>query len=205
MLAQVYAERMAEPGRRERMSYADYLAAEVRSETKHEYLDGEVHAMAGGTPEHAALAMALGASLVRALEGRPCRVFSSDLRLRIRETKLSTYPDLTVVCGTLEVDEEDPNAALNPVVVVEVLSETTAAYDRGAKAAHYRRIPSLREYVLVAQDEQRIEVHRRNAAGVFEIHEFGPGEDVELASIGARFPVSPIYANPLGGGPASAP
>lgn len=186
------------------MTYAEYLEAEARSEAKHEYLDGEVHAMAGGTPEHAALAMAFGASLVSALDGRPCRVFSSDLRIRVRETKLSTYPDLTVVCGALEVDGDDPHAVLNPIVVVEVLSETTAAYDRGPKAAHYRRIASLREYVLVAQDERRIEVHRRNAAGFFEIHEFGPGEDVVLESIGARFALGGVYANPLAGEPPSA-
>ncbi len=189
---------MAEPADRARMTYAEYLEAEARSGVKHEYLDGEVHAMAGGTPEHAALAMAFGASLMRALDGRPCRVFSSDLRVRIRETNLSTYPDLTVVGHALELDEEDPQAVLNPAVIVEILSETTAAYDRGPKAAHYRRIPSLREYVLVAQDEQRIEVHRRNAAGFFEIHEFGPGEEVALESIGATFPVSAVYANPLG-------
>jgi Uma2 family endonuclease len=124
------------------MTYAEYLAFEEASLEKHEFLNGEVFAMAGGTLEHPALAMALGAALINALRDRPCRLFSSDLRVRIRATGLTTYPDISVACGKAEVDNEDPHALVNPVLIVEVLSDSTEAYDRGEKAAHYRHIPS---------------------------------------------------------------
>jgi Uma2 family endonuclease len=179
------------------MSYAEYLAAEQRSEVRHEYLHGEVSAMAGGTPLHAALAAALIQHLGNALRGKPCRVYSSDLRVRIRETGLTTYPDLSVVCGKLETDVEDATAVINPVVLIEVLSESSEAYDRGAKAAHYRRIPSLREYVLVSQVEPAIEVFRRNERGNFELLEARKGERFELASLDVALDVDTIYADPL--------
>lgn len=147
------------------MSYAEYLAFEEASETKHEYLDGEVFAMAGGTITHSALAMAVGTALSNALRDRRCRVLSSDARVRSKKTRLATYPDVTVVCQSIEVDDDDAHGVLNPTLIVEVLSESTEGYDRGAKAAHYRRIPSLREYVLVSQREPLIEVYRRNERG----------------------------------------
>ena len=113
---------------------------------------------------------------------------------------LSTYPDVAVVCGQLATAADDEHAAVNPVVLVEVLSETTEGYDRGAKAAHYRRIPSLREYVLVSQAEPRIEVHRRTDSGRWEILDARPGESIELASLGIRLDVAAVYANPLAAG-----
>lgn len=181
-----------------RMEYGEYLALEERSAAKHEYLRGEVLAMAGGTPEHAALASAMTVALGTALRGRPCRLFSSDLRIRVAETDLTTYADVAVVCGRLEVAPDDRNAATNPVVIVEVLSDSTEAYDRGAKFAHYRRLPSLREYVLVAQDARRVEVYRRNESGRFELFEFVGGQTLELASISVSVGVDELYANPLG-------
>jgi len=179
------------------MSYAEYLAAEAKSDVRHEFLDGEVFAMAGGTPEHAALAAAVIAGLINALRGKPCRVYSSDLRVRVEATGLTTYPDASVVCGQLETSAQDPNAIVNPVVLIEVLSESTESYDRGAKAAHYRRIPSLREYVLVAQHEPLVEVYRRNEHGRFELFEARPGEPLELSSVGAALDVRALYENPL--------
>jgi Uma2 family endonuclease len=181
------------------MTYAEYLAAEAVSDVRHEFLNGEVWAMAGGTPEHAALALAVGSELREALRGKPCRAFSADLRVRVVDTGLSTYPDVTVVCGQLEAAPDDPDAVTNPIVLVEVLSESTEGYDRGAKAAHYRRIPSLREFVLVSQAEPRIEVHHRAESGRWELLEARPGETIELSSIGARLDVGAVYANPLGG------
>jgi Uma2 family endonuclease len=180
-----------------RMTYAEYVAAEEVSDVRHELLHGEVFAMARGTPEHAALAAAFLRELGLALRGRPCRVYSSDLRVRIRETSLTTYPDASVVCGNLETDPDDPNAVVNPIVLVEVLSESTEAYDRGSKAAHYRRIPSLREYVLVAQDEARIEVYRRAEHGRWELLEARAGERIELASLGVALDVGAVYDDPL--------
>jgi Uma2 family endonuclease len=189
---------MARPAPIVRMTYAEYLAAEKVSEIRHEYLNGEVWAMAGGTPEHSALAAAVIASLATSLRGKPCRVFSSDLRVRIVDTGLSTYPDVSVVCGTLETAPEDEDAITNPVVLVEVLSESTEGYDRGAKWAHYRRIPSLREFVLVSQAPPLVEVFRRAGSGRFELLEARPGETIELDSLGVRLDVGEIYANPLG-------
>src|SRR5215212_185514 len=113
-----------------RMSYAEYLAAENKTDVRHEWLRGEVFAMAGGTPEHAALAAAVIAALSAALRDRPCRVFSADARVRVLATGLSTYSDVTVVCGRLETDPEDANAIINPVLLIEVLSDSTEAYDR---------------------------------------------------------------------------
>ena len=188
---------MGRPAPTARMTYAEYLAAEAVAEVRHEYLNGDVWAMAGGTIEHGALALAVAGELRSALRGKPCRAFPSDVRVRIPETGLSTYPDVTIVCGELETAPEDKDAVTNPIVLVEVLSDSTEAYDRGAKAAHYRRIPSLREYVLVAQAEPRIEVQRRSEGGRWELLEARPGETIELASLGVRLDVAAVYANPL--------
>jgi Uma2 family endonuclease len=179
------------------MTYAEYLAAEAASELRHEFLGGEVWAMAGGTPEHAALAAALISQLSAAVRGKPCRVFTSDLRVRIAATGLSTYPDVSVVCGSLEITAEDPDAAANPILVAEVLSDATEAYDRGAKAAHYRRLPSLQEYILISQAEPLVEVYRRVEPARWELIEGRPGDRLELRSLGVSLDVAGLYANPL--------
>ena len=183
-----------------RMTYAEYHAAEASSAARHEFLDGAVWAMAGGSPEHGALAAAIIGQLQNALRGKPCRVYTSDVRVRIHGVGLSTYPDVSVVCGTLETAPDDPEAITNPVVLVEVLSESTEAYDRGAKAARYRRLPTLREYVLVSQSEALVELQRRNPSGSWEIVEARPGQILELASVGVGLDVGAIYLNPLGTG-----
>ena len=180
-----------------RMTHGDYLAAEEISPTKHEYVQGEVFAMTRGTPEHSRLAASTSWALMNALRGKPCCVFNSDLRVRVEECDLTSYPDVTVVCGAVEFSTSDRNAVTNPIVLVEVLSPNTEAWDRGDKAAYYRRIPSLREYVLVAQDKPRIELFRRGEAGVWEFCEAGAGEALQLASLGVRLDVDEIYRNPL--------
>jgi len=182
------------------MTYAEYAAAESKSAIKHEWLNGEVFAMAGGTPEHAGLAASVIGELRSALRGHPCRVFSSDLRVKAQATGLGTYPDASVVYNKLETDAEDPQSIVNPTVLVEVLSDSSEAYDRGEKFAHYRRIPSLREYVLIAQHEPRIEVHRRNEFGRWELYEAGAGESIELASVGCQLSVDDVYRDPLTAG-----
>ena len=185
------------PARKQTMTYAEYFAFEDKAVEKHEFLNGEVFAMSGGTIEHAGLIAGVSVALGVALRGRPCRMFSSDLRVRIRATGLTTYPDLSVVCESAQVDTEDPHAVVNPVLVVEVLSDSTEAYDRGEKAAHYRHLPSLREYVLVSQHRPRIEVYRRNDAGRWELFEYESGARVELASIGCSIAVDEVYRDPL--------
>lgn len=177
--------------------YSDYLASEEKSLTKNEYINGVIYAMAGGTPEHAALTATLLSKLHQALSGRPCRVYSSDLRVRITKTDLATYPDVTVVCGQFQAAPDDPNAASNPSLVVEVLSDSTEAYDRGEKSAHYRYISSLKEYAFVSQHTQRVEVYRRNEKNHWELFEFRPGEEVVFESIGCKVDVNEIYCDPL--------
>jgi Uma2 family endonuclease len=180
-----------------KMSYREYVAAEVEADRRHEFLNGEVFAMAGGTPEHGALAAAMIGELGAELRGKPCRVYSSDVRVRIEATGFTTYPDVSVVCGQLETDAVDRDAIVNPVLVIEVLSESTEAYDRGAKAAHYRRIPSLREYVLLTQSEPLVEVYRRNEQARFELIEAQLGDRLELASVGVTLEVRAVCENPL--------
>lgn len=179
-----------------KVSYAEYLAEERASETKHEYVNGEIFAMAGGSPEHARLAFDLGFLLKSAFGGRACVVYSSDARVRIEATGRATYPDLTVVCGKLETSADDPDAITNPTVLVEVLSPTTASSDRENKWAHYRRIPGLQAYVLVSQDEPRIESFRRDGARwIYE--EAGPGESLRIGGVEVDVSVDALYASAL--------
>lgn len=185
------------------MSYAEFLSLEARATERHEFLGGQVFAMAGGSPEQGALAAAFMRELGAALRGKPCRIFSSDVRVAIAETGLTTYPDASVVCGRLETHGTDRDAIVNPVLLLEVLSDSTEAYDRGAKAAHYRRLPSLREYVLVSHNERRIEVYRRNEQGRFELFEFGADQRFELSAVGVTLDTNAVYENPLAGDPPS--
>ncbi len=178
------------------VSYADYLALEEKAETRHEWLDGTLYGMSGGTPSHARIATNFAGELRSALKGRPCTTYNSDLRIRVLATGLATYPDVTVICGQLESDPQDKNGAVNPVLLVEVLSDSTEAYDRSEKFAHCRRIPSLREYVLVSQHEERVEVYRRNANDTWILEEFRSGM-VKLCSVTCEISVTEIYADPL--------
>jgi len=187
---------MTEPARKLKHTFAEYLTLEAASETKHEYLDGEIYDMAGGTPDHSGLAVNVTSELHAALRGRPCRVFNSDLRVRVLATGLGTYPDASVICGAFEHDPEDENTAINPVVLVEVLSDSTEAYDRGEKFAHYRRIPSLRDYVIVSQHEPVIEHYTRNDDDTWTLHEVRPPASVQL-TIGCELSVAAVYENPL--------
>ncbi|WP_104981923.1 Uma2 family endonuclease [Sorangium cellulosum] len=188
---------MNEPARKITYTHAEYLEQERTSPTKHEFLNGEILTIAGGTPEHARLCLRVGAELRAQLRGRPCAAYSSDLRVRVQATGLSTYPDVSVVCGRLERDLQDKDAALNPIVLVEVLSDSTEAYDRGQKFAHYRRIPSLREYVLVSQHEQRIEVFHRNEDDSWTLRDARAGEGAQLSAIGCTLSVDEVYRDPL--------
>lgn len=182
------------------MSYAEYVAHERSSTTKHEYVNGRVYAMAGGSPEHARLSQAIGAELRDALRGQPCAPFSSDLRVRVAATGRTTYPDLTVVGGKLEHASDDADAITNPTAIVEVLSDSTENADRGDKWAHYQRIASLREYVLVSQKSQRVEVFSRDERepSLWHYRDHGPGDAVTLPSLGVSIEVDVVYRNPLG-------
>lgn len=179
------------------VSYADYVALERESTTKHEWLDGVIYDMSGGTPSHARLAASVIGKLDRQLGGKRCCPFSADLKIRVLATGLATYPDVSVVCGSLQTDPDDAHAVTNPSVIVEVLSDSSEAYDRGQKFAHCRRIPSLMEYVLVSQNERRIEVFRRQSDGNWEFSEALEGQTAHLKSIECTLSVDEIYADPL--------
>jgi Uma2 family endonuclease len=153
--------------------------------------------MAGGTIEHARLASKIDGELRLQLRGRRCEAFTSDLRIRVLASGLGTYPDLSIVCGRIETDPDDRDTVVNPILLVEVLSDSTEAYDRGEKFAHYRRIPSLREYVLVSQHEPRIEVFRRNEDESWTFYEASKGQVAKLASIDCQLAVDEVYENAL--------
>ena len=176
-----------------RHTYADYLAVEEASNTKHEYFDGEIYAMAGGTPAHAALAVAMSAALFEQLRGRACRVFSSDLRVRVPATGLATYPDVTVVCGALERDPESYTTVVNPTLVVEVTSDGTEDYDRGEKLDHYKQLPSLRECVIASHREPRLEVWRREPDGSWSHRSATQGQVLRLESLGCELSADDVY------------
>lgn len=183
---------MAQPARK-RLTYAEYLAIEVETDLRHEFLDGEAWAMAGGTPRHSRVKVNLTTALNVALGAGPCVAFDSDLKVRVRETGLATYPDAAIVCGPLERDPQDPNAVCNPTVLVEVLSEGTEAWDRGGKFAHYRRIPGLRHYLLVDCRQARVEHYVRQEDGRWLLSEHGPGEVVQVAAAGLHLSVDALY------------
>lgn len=185
----------------ERTRYADYLAAEERSAERHAFHDGELFAMAGGTTLHALLASECGALLGNALVGRPCAVTNGLQRIHI-DADNATYPDVAVLCPPLQRPPSDPNAVSNPAVLVEVLSPSTEAWDRGGKFALYATLASLRHYVLVAQDCWRVEHYRRADDGSWRLTVHGPGEHVFLDTIEARLDVDELYAKAEGfGGP----
>lgn len=173
--------------------YADYLALEQVSNIKHEYLGGHIYAMAGGSPEHAALTAAVARHLGNATVGGRCRVYSSDLRVRVEATGLSTYPDVTVVCGPLKTASDDPNAAVNPSVVVEVLSPSTRKYDLTEKFEHLKQLDSLQIYLAVEIDSQRMEVRTRSS-DEWVSESFGPGQMIGLVPLGIELDLDRIYA-----------
>jgi len=182
---------MSQPAHPVHHTFDEYVRFERTSNVKHEYLDGQIYATAGGTPEHAALAATVIGLLFSQLRGKPCRVYSSDLRVRAGD--LATYPDVTVVCGPVEGDARDPHTALNPTVVVEVTSPSTDTYDRGEKLAQYQEVPALSAVMLVSHEKARIDLWRRTAQGWAETSA-GPGEHVVLDAIGCELAVDEIYA-----------
>jgi Uma2 family endonuclease len=189
--------------RHHRHSYQDYLALEEDSNVKHEYLDGEIYAMAGGTLEHARLGAEVIIELGIQLRGGPCKIGTSDLRVRALATGKTTYPDVTVICGEPALDPEDRkgHTLLNPSLLVEVTSHSTEEYDRGDKFdLHYRRIPSLREYVIVSHRERSIEVRVRQPDGQWSVTTAGPGQRISLPSLGAVVDVDALYDAALGAG-----
>ena len=144
-----------------RYTYQDYVALEEESSTRHEFLAGEIVAMAGGTPEHAAMAAEVIGQLREQIRRGNCRVFTSDLGVRVKATGLATYPDASVVCGPTERDPDKKTNVTNPRVIVEVTSDSTEDYDYGEKLVHYKQVPSLEAIVIVSHRAAKVDVWSR--------------------------------------------
>lgn len=174
----------------------EYLAFEHEAEEKHEYWDGEVVAMAGGSPEHNAICFNLATALGRRLSGSGCRGFTSDQRVRIPIKNRYVYPDLTIVCGEPVFDPDDAHTITNPTLIVEVLSPATESNDRGAKLFGYRSLPSLRGYLLVAQDRTWVEQWSRQPDDRWLVTEVEDLSAVlDFPEIGGQLPLVEIYSD----------
>jgi Uma2 family endonuclease len=172
----------------------EYLEIERKAERKSEYFQGEMFAMAGASLEHAEIIINLGRELSLRLKGRPCHVYSTDVRLRVAPNGLYTYPDVMVICGDPQLADDRRDTVVNPVLIVEVLSESTEAYDRGQKFEQYRTLPSLREYLLVAQDAPRIEQWIRQPDDHWlRAETSGRDASIQLASVDCVLPLAEIY------------
>lgn len=174
-------------------TYAEYLALELSSGLRHEFVDGFAYAMAGGEPEHARLALSIGAELRSLVRGGPCRVFSSDLKVRVPASGNAYYADVAVACGPLARHPEDPLAVTNPTMLVEVLSPSTELFDRGEKFADYRLFESLQHYVMVTVGRRRIEHYRRNPDRTWTLTVASAGEVIALPEFGGGLAVDDVY------------
>jgi Uma2 family endonuclease len=174
----------------------EYLAAEREAETKSEYFNGQVVARPSVSLNHARLASSVRFLLGTQLASGPCEGFGSDMRVKVEASASYVYPDVSVVCGELQLEEiAEVETLLNPTVIVEVLSNSTVQYHLGIKWLHYRELPSLQDYVLVSQDECRVEHYARQLDGRWLFSEArGLDEAIELESVGCRLPLDRLYA-----------
>lgn len=177
------------------MNEREYLDWENAREDRNEFVDGEIVAMSGGTVRHATIVLNVATTLLGQLRGRPCLVVTSDVKVKSSRLGDYFYPDVTVVCGERRFDTIEPNALVNPTLLVEVLSPTTERYDRGRKLVRYRTIDSLAEHVLIAQDVRQIDRFLKLPDGSWRhtFHEAGGGA-IPLESIGATLTFEDVYA-----------
>jgi Uma2 family endonuclease len=172
----------------------EYLAIERTSQQKNEYFNGEIFAMGGASERHNLIVGNVFASLHIQMKGKPCKVYSSDMRVKISATGLYTYPDVVGLCGEAIFDDEQQDTLLNPNIIIEVLSKSTEGYDRGEKFAHYRKIKSVKEYVLISQDKSRLEHYMRQRDNQWLMSEVTQWEEmVDLPSINCTLLVSDVY------------
>ena len=178
-----------------RLTESEYLELERVAGFKSEFYDGEMFAMAGGSPNHSQIASNLIQAIGPRLAGRPCVVYTSDLRLKVEATGLFTYPDVSVVCGPLQFAAGTDDTVVNPTVVIEVLSDSTEAYDRGKKFENYRQMPALREYLLASQKEPRIEQFIRQPSDQWLLYEaVGMDAALTLPSLEIAIPFAEVFA-----------
>ena len=177
-------------------NYKEYLDVEANSDQKFEFHDGFITAMAGGSPEHSQIAVNFINASSNSLDEnkKSCIVYNSDLKISIESTRRTYYPDASIVCEKPDRSDKDNNAITNPILILEVLSESTQGADRGYKFTHYRQIPSLREYVLVSQEEAMVDTFYKTADGTWEINSMiGLGDTVILKSLGIEISMKSIY------------
>jgi Uma2 family endonuclease len=189
---------MALPQPVKRYTPQEYYALEHEAEYKSDYYRGEIFNMSGGTANHSLISANVTREVGNHLKGKPCRAYESNLRLAILATGLRCYPDVSVYCGPLEFDPEDRSTgtATNPTLLFEVLSKSTEGYDRGLKAENYRRIESLRAYVLVSQVNAHVEIYERQAGGQWLLRDAnGLDAVLKLPAIDIDLPLSEIYAD----------
>ena len=177
-----------------RLTPEEYLKIDREAEIRSEYHDGQMFAMSGGTLPHSLLAMQLQSAIMLALRGRGCRVTNSDLRVGITAQGPFVYPDAAIYCGEPRLADNYHDTLLNPTIVFEVLSKSSEAYDRGNKFAHYRRIDSLREYVLISHTEPRVEIFAKGPDGKWTLTAcLGEAATFELTSIDVEIALADIY------------
>ncbi|MDD3610304.1 MAG: Uma2 family endonuclease [Halothiobacillaceae bacterium] len=170
------------------ISAQDYLAGEAGREFKHEYIDGEIYAMAGARETDVTTSLNVAAALKAHLRGTPCRPFVADLKLRVEASNAFFYPDVFVSCG----ERVQADYRSDAVLVVEVLSPSTAAFDRGAKFAHYRQLPGLREYLLIAPETRSADLYPKGEDGLWVLHPYVGNDKVELGSVGLALPLADV-------------
>lgn len=176
------------------VSPEEYLRLERLAEYKSEYLNGEIFAMSGASRQHNLIAGNIFGELRQQLKNRPCQSYVSDMRVKVQSNGLYTYPDVIVVCGEPEFEDKELDTLLNPTVLIEVLSQSTERYDRIAKTSYYRTIDSLREHLLVAQHEVRLEQYLRQPDGQWSQMQYtSPDEMVQLASIDCSVRLADAY------------
>jgi Uma2 family endonuclease len=171
----------------------EYLEIERKSEIRSEYIDGQMIAMSGASRRHALITINLQGEIWSQMKGRPCQVYPADMRVKVSPAGMYTYPDVSALCGEAEFEDAHVDTLLNPSVIIEVLSDSTELYDRVKKFAHYRAIDSLREYVLVSQNEMHVEHYRLDEDRWIFSDVSGSDNILHLESIDCHVPVSAIY------------
>jgi len=184
---------MSSPIVQSRYTPEQYLALERKATSRSEYVNGQIFAMSGASRAHNLIAGNVYREISSQLKGRPCEAYVSDMRVKVSSTGLSTYPDVVAVCGEIRFDDEQKDTLLNPTALVEVLSASTEAYDRGEKFVHYRRLESLREYVLIAQDKVRVEHFVRQGDQWVLTEASNLDDTVQLSSIGCLIALRDVY------------
>lgn len=178
----------------QRYTPEEYLALERKAEYRSEYFAGEIFAMSGASEPHNIITTNLVREISLQFKGRPCKVYSSDMRVKVSSTGLYTYPDVVALCGEPQFDDQLKDTLINPTVLIEVLSPSTEAYDRGQKSMHYRRIVSVEEYLLISQDRVQIEHYRRQPDNHWLLSEASELQaTIELPSIACVLALAEIY------------